>query len=734
MDDLWRGDAAEPVYWVEGELCVHTFMVLGATATTAGGASDVASTDFSRLPPGRAHILWPDNDAPGRQHMDQVAANLLARNEIVHLIDIEALGLPSGGDVVDWHAAHPQATLDDLRHLPVRILTKNTGGTGDAGDIASRKASPVPGGPPASETPGTDDAETGFTLDAGAEPPGVYFAQVLPATKTLPERTHLTWVCGPLSVTHATRDGAQMDWGRRLTFIDADGRSHEYTMPMTLLAGDGRELREELLRQGLALSGTSDARRLLLRYLETQTPTLRARCTNRTGWHDDAFVLPDETLLGSGREPMFYQAITTSDATMAGSGDLTQWREYVAVPCIGNPRLVFAVGTAFAAIILGLLGLPGCIHHWRGSSSIGKSTLLQLAASVFGPPNRYMVTWRQTDNGLEGVAHQHTDLLLVLDELGQLDPKAAGRVAYMLAEGTGKVRANRSGEARKPARWRVLGLSSGEISLSDLMAQAGDIPRAGQDVRVIDLPADADQGLGVFTRLPENITAAVFAEALADAARTYYGTALPAFVRAIQSDLANARVALLRGRDELAEEMTQGLRDGQVRRVAQQLALVAAAVEFAGLHGLTGWPPNEGERAAQAIFKQWLAQRGTSGNLEPVVILERLQAAIEKHGLSRFIPWTATPEEAARVRDCLGYVDTRQGDNGAVQVFYVFRAGFKEIIAGYNERTAARVLADQGVLDPDPDGEHWTRSERLPGRGKLRVYKLTPHAYQGRSP
>ena len=86
----------------------------------------------------------------------------------------------------------------------------------------------------------------------------------------------------------------------------------------------------------------------------------------------------------------------------------------------------------------------------------------------------------------------HNDALLCLDELAQVSPKDAGEVAYMLANGTGRARASRDTTLRKTAKWRLLFLSSGEISLADKIAEdvRGRRTTAGQHVRVIDVPAD----------------------------------------------------------------------------------------------------------------------------------------------------------------------------------------------------------------------------------------------------
>lgn len=147
----------------------------------------------------------------------------------------------------------------------------------------------------------------------------------------------------------------------------------------------------------------------------------------------------------------------------------------------------------------------------------------------------------------------HSDLMLALDELGELPARVAGQAAYMLANGTGKARARRDGKARPAATWRVLFLSTGEIGLADLIAEAGGRSRAGQEVRVIDLPADAGKGCGLFSQVD---APGRFADCLADACATHYGHAGPAFVKVLADDFAEARDGLRTARDAIAATLT----------------------------------------------------------------------------------------------------------------------------------------------------------------------------------
>ena len=495
-------------------------------------------------------------------------------------------------------------------------------------------------------------------------------------------------------------------------------------MPQTMTATDGAELRSELLRQGLEIATDTTRRRRLLDYIQWANPDTAARCVTRTGWHDNAFVLPDFTY-NDETEPVIYQAASLDGIALSQAGTLEGWREQVATPCAGNSRLVLCMAAGFAGPCLGLAGAEGGGVHLRGSSSVGKSTGLQVASSIFGQPARFVRTWRQTDNALEGVASLHSDLLLILDEIKELAAKDAGAVAYMLGNGQGKGRANRSGGARAAARWRLLFLSSGEVGLGDLIAQGGGTLHAGHEVRFIDVPADAGAGLGLFDRVPDGIAPGVFADQLKAAAATHYGHALPAFLERLTEDVAGNRELLASMRDALAGELVNGNNEGQVRRVAQRFALIAAAGTLATHYGLTGWQVEESEQAARACFRDWLGARGTKGNAEPAAMLAAVRAFLELHGESRFTPWGAD-DKAPRTINRAGFrKDTADGPE-----YYIEGEAFRrEITKGFDAHTVARLMIEHGCMLAGADGKA-SRSERLPDRRTARVYRVTPKLWE----
>lgn len=284
------------------------------------------------------------------------------------------------------------------------------------------------------------------------------------------------WLCSPLRVLALPRDRSGTGWGRLVEVVDPDGNPHRWAIPARMFAGDGAELRAGLLDRGLNIASDRSSRAALSDLLQRWQPTARALAADRLGWADEAcgaFICGDGHVIGAA--DVVYQQEDTSAAAAAAemkpAGSLDDWREMVAALCAGNNLMVAAGSLAFAGSLLEPLGLDGGGIHLRGASSRGKSTVQRVAVSVWGSP-RFLHSWRATANGLEGVAAASNGSLLALDELGEISGRDAGNAAYMLANGAGKARADRSGAARPARRWRAAVLSSGEISLADKVAEA----------------------------------------------------------------------------------------------------------------------------------------------------------------------------------------------------------------------------------------------------------------------
>ena len=531
------------------------------------------------------------------------------------------------------------------------------------------------------------------------------------------------YVCSRLDVLAETRDTAGQSWGRLLAIRTREGQINQWAMPMYMLAGSGEAYRAELLSLGLEIAPGTKTRNYLQEYISTARPSERCRCVNRTGWEGEAFILPDASFGNTGGERVLFQAASAGDHPYRQAGSLESWQKNVAMLCVRNSRLAFAVSCALAAPLLFLAGMESGGIHFRGGSSLGKTTALLVAGSVWGGGgvSGYIRNWRSTGNGLEAVALAHCDTLLCLDEMGQVDAREAGGIAYMLSNGQGKTRANRTGGGRPPATWRVLFLSTGELSLAEKMREAGQRSKAGQEVRLVDVPADAGQGFGLFESLHGFGSAAEMADHLRLASQAHYGHTAHRFLKEITHDLPELGKAIRQAIEQFMADHCPTDADGQVKRVCSRFGLIAAAGELGCVAGVLPWPEKEAVNAAGKCFAAWLEERGGTGPSEIKKGLAQVRRFFQAHGASRFVPWG---EPNRPVINRAGFVE--HDESGSGYAFYVFGDVFRdEVCRGFDPRMLARELINRGLLLPSNAGEP-TTNKRLPGMGQSqRVYVIT---------
>ncbi|HHQ6568481.1 TPA: DUF927 domain-containing protein [Serratia fonticola] len=298
---------------------------------------------------------------------------------------------------------------------------------------------------------------------------------------------------------------------------------------------DQRSLYSKLVANGLRLDVDDDGKDLITAILR-ENSTERVQLCLRPGFtENDNYLTASGVILGKkkGFGPLPYPEAQTFFYDEQTRGKLESWQQKVVPLAKGNSRLILALCSAFSAPCIHLTDIESGGFHFYAPSSQGKSTLMLMAASVFGN-NQFVKKWHMTEAAFEQVAEARNDGLLLLDELKLLHakPNEAAAIAqnriYILGSGFGKQR--HTSYQKTVAYWRLVMLSNGEFSLGQ-HATEGNLSRLdGEKVRVVDVPADAGVGIGIFDTVPEGMTPRGLAERIQRQCELYYGTAAPAFI------------------------------------------------------------------------------------------------------------------------------------------------------------------------------------------------------------
>ncbi|WP_075798040.1 DUF927 domain-containing protein [Roseomonas gilardii] len=529
-------------------------------------------------------------------------------------------------------------------------------------------------------------------------------------------------LCGPFKVRGSARDGDGGGWSTLIEFIDPDEKEKSFLVtPELTLSGSGK-LEPRLAAEGLELAGqwTHAKLRDVLSRVECEA---RLRLVPGPGWHGNAFMMPGGTTVGGGDEKLYLDQRLRSADGFTASGSLEDWKNGVAKLIPGNSLGIFFMSAAFAGPLLRPLEMHGGGFHIYGQSQSGKTTALQLAASVWGKPENGLGlhSWNATQNGLEHRFQTANDTLLCLDELQETGRTNIADAVYMAANGSGKGRLNSDASARETRKWRALFLSTGEMSLEDkARAQGGGGLHAGADTRCPSIPIpDGGCFQGVGADEARSTLAGVVSCSNAN-----HGVAGLAWIKYLAENVENPDFieGLRRGVSRIRGELAPKGADNQVVTVAERFAIVAVAGEEAIKAEILPWPPGTAEAAVMAAFGCWLADRGGAGSKE------ELQHADYVKG------------ELLRLH-CLGFREiTSDGTPGGERIGEMF--GFRRVVDGMTEYlvAAARWPVFCGGVNGSPmavaksclkagilmkgDGKNLTKKHRVAGFGNARYHTI----------
>lgn len=283
---------------------------------------------------------------------------------------------------------------------------------------------------------------------------------------------------GPVCISGISEDEQGNEWWE-LCWLDDRDQWRSTTVPRELATNS----RKVHLLSGQTLPVDSTVAVELVKYLSVvrvvNRATLLARkqvVANHLGWLDDrTFVCAD------GHPLMVRSRMENAEPFIrpfGPQGTAAAWRQAIN-QIAGHMRPLTAIYASLAAPLLRVLGAPSFTVDFSGSTSIGKTTVLRIAASCWGDPSdRGLVnSWRSKPVGIERIAAIRKGLPMFLDETkSAVDRDDVVRVLYQISQDQTAVRGSVTG-FQPNHKWQTVLLSTGEQPITSFDRSGGSIAR-----------------------------------------------------------------------------------------------------------------------------------------------------------------------------------------------------------------------------------------------------------------
>jgi putative DNA primase/helicase len=308
-------------------------------------------------------------------------------------------------------------------------------------------------------------------------------------------------------------------------------------------------------------------------------------------------------------EPLELEAVGGLEALAEGyrpGGTWEGWCTAVRDHVARFPRAMLGIYASACTPLLAVLDQPGFVVDWSGETSLGKTTTLRCAASVWGVPDDrgdgVIMSWASSSMvGPMTLAWFLQSLPVILDDTKRGRPQTIGALLYDIPAGQERLKGTAEGGLRQIRRWRSCLLSTGEAPITSF-SEAG-----GTRARVIALrgaPLDSREA----------------AEAITGALLDHYGHLGPRLVEALVRAPSEAIERLRTRFRELREHYAAEASSPVAGRLASYVAVLHLAAEV--VHRLGVPPPQE----CDPIGVAWAAARTGAEDDPPREALRALHA------------------------------------------------------------------------------------------------------------
>ena len=356
-----------------------------------------------------------------------------------------------------------------------------------------------------------------------------------------------------------------------------------------------------------------------------------------------------------------------------------------------------------------MLFRSGGFFHYVGSTSIGKSTILHVAKSVWGFKD--LGSFRSTDNSLESICKNSNDGAMFLDELGEVNAEDLFKIIYMMANGVTKGRADRNGNAKETSYFKVLVQSTGEIGVEAKLAEKKLQVKGGQLIRMAEIDADRGKGLNTFDVLninPDTKAPFTSGREQADFLKTHadqnYGIVIDEFMQKIVADIDEYKLALKEAKTKWLTRKLTGDEGVEVARMAKRFSSIFATGAIAVEFGIIPHSFDEIESCIDEIFTNWLDRFGGDCSHEFRMIIADLRKLCVEQQYSRFLNSDPSEEKINLPHNKAGYWKMK---DGALYEFWIDPAVFKrEVLKGRDRKVFYPLLVKNGYIKKEENDRY----------------------------
>jgi putative DNA primase/helicase len=389
---------------------------------------------------------------------------------------------------------------------------------------------------------------------------------------------------------------------------------------------------------------------------------------------------------------------------MNPQGSFSKWVKSIE-PTLKYPGACFALYASFSAPLLRILKAPNFIVDFWGRTSVGKTTALELASSIWGNPHKesggLVFSWDSTKVYLERMANFFCDVPIFPDDSQTVDDKILRNTLYMVANGVGKGRGSVTGIRYTPS-WHTVCFSTGERPLTECTTFAGARART---IEIFGSPFP-DVGGEFISDLKKGI-------------RENYGHAGKRYIEGITS-LLNKEEEIDQLRKDYSNyqrELSKVANTEVGDRYSHYFATVKIAANLA--HRILGFgDPVEIDESIYKVFEGLVNE--DLGNVD-----------ISTRMMELFISWACSNEKSFAKQDSCES-DTREsyGLWREGEFIAIYPHKLHEILTGrgYSERTALKGWAEKGWIKRN--GKNLTVPQRVNHKATRRLVTVPWNVFE----